>query len=362
MHYPLIFFTFISFFSWSSSEFTLERIQKYLIKDKNLLSELYLDSILSETPTETKLLTSKTLPHLKIAIDPGHLGDKWSLLEDRFVDLMPSSEINYRKDIQISEGDLTLHLAYQLRDKLEKKGATVYLTRTEKGKGALPKDFFSWLKNDFLLLLETEANQLPMIEAKNFKKKWLQEASLSEIFRTWYNRRDLLARAEAINAFDPDITLILHFNQRGKKDPKTKQIIGFNDNFTFCFVPGAFMKGELNSEEAKENFHRLARSLNIEKSIQLSRNILAKFNTILDFKLAPKEYFSDICLGVEEGILCRNLLLLRQVKSPISYLEILFQDNFEMSLRLTDEKEEIFHTISSAIIDGVQEYLKNSPY
>jgi hypothetical protein len=66
------------------------------------------------------------------------------------------------------------------------------ITRDEIGKGAYGQGFFDWLKHSSNL--------------------WSSQVFLGNLFRRYYNPLDLKARAQKINAFSPDLTLVLHYN------------------------------------------------------------------------------------------------------------------------------------------------------
>ncbi|MGA1129711.1 MAG: hypothetical protein ACO3XN_06560, partial [Chthoniobacterales bacterium] len=65
---------------------------------------------------------TRSLRGLRIALDPGHLGGQWARMEERWF------QIGNGKPV--TEGDMTLHVAKMLEDELEKRGASVSLTRT----------------------------------------------------------------------------------------------------------------------------------------------------------------------------------------------------------------------------------------
>ncbi len=177
-----------------------------------------------------KLSKRKNLVGLKIAIDPGHLGGPFARLEQRFIDLPPSLG---REEIQFDEGSLSLLTALYLKTLLEKEGAHVFLTRTKIGEGVYHEPFFDWLSKK--------------------PELWKGEISLSRIFCKYYNPLDLRARAEKINAFSPDLTLMIHYNSEDPPagGPSNNTLIA--SNYNMVFVPGSFCRGELT--EYENRFH-----------------------------------------------------------------------------------------------------------
>ncbi|MDR2539791.1 MAG: N-acetylmuramoyl-L-alanine amidase, partial [Chlamydiales bacterium] len=172
----------------------------------------------------------KGLANCKIAIDPGHFGSEYSHLEQRFV------EMHFQKKfIAFNEGDLTLLTALYLKELLEKEGAEVFLTRTKKAEGALSQNFFQFLQAHPDL--------------------WLTQKTLTQLFRSIYNGVDLYARAEKINVFKPDVTVIIHYNAHDSEGEKYTSTT--DKNFNMVFIPGSFSDGELKEKRARYEFLRL---------------------------------------------------------------------------------------------------------
>lgn len=265
------------------------------------------------------LQTSKrSLADCKIAIDPGHFGGEYSHLEQRFV------EISFQKNlIAFNEGDLTFLTALYLKELLEKEGAKVFLTRTKKAEGAFPQNFFQFLQTHPDL--------------------WLTQKTLIQLFRDIYNRLDLYARAEKINTFKPDITVIIHYNAHNSEGEKYTSIT--DKNFNMVFIPGSFGDGELKEKKARYEFLRLVVTSDFLLSKQFSKIVLKKFNEHLQIPtVTPLD--AALCLGtvsieVEKGVYARNLALTRLIHGPLCYGESLIQNNLEEALRLSHLDTEI---------------------
>lgn len=292
----------------------------------------------------------ENLVGVKIAIDPGHLGGPFARLEQRFIDLPPSLD---REEIQFDEGTLSLHTALYLKTLLEKEGAHVMLTRDKIGEGVYPEPFFAWLGK------KTEL--------------WKGEISLSRIFCKYYNPLDLRARAEKINAFAPDLTLMIHYNSEDPPAgaPSNNTLIA--SNYNMVFVPGGFCRGELTEYENRCEFIRLLATEDLEKSLHLSREILRSFGKHLKVPIVSESdgarYLNNVCLKLEEGIYARNLALTRLVHGPICYGETLIQNNIDECLHLSRKDFVIdgkpcssrIKQVAEAYFEGIKNYFNEKP-
>lgn len=260
----------------------------------------------------------KSLANCKIAIDPGHFGGEYSHLEQRFV------EISFQKKLlAFNEGDLTFLTALYLKELLEKEGAEVFLTRTKREEGALSQNFFQFLQTHPDL--------------------WLTQKTLTQLFRGVYNGVDLYARAEKINTFKPDVTVIIHYNAHDSQKEKYTSIT--DKNYNMVFIPGSFGEGELKEKKARYEFLRLLVTSDFTLSKQFSRIVLRKFNEHLQVPtVTPSDgtrYLETASIEVEKGVYARNLALTRLVHGPLCYGESLVQNNLEEALRLSRLDTEI---------------------
>ncbi len=267
----------------------------------------------------------KSLVGAKIAIDPGHFGGEYAELEERFIDMKVYENGKASHPVRFNEGTLTLLTALVLKDRLEKEGAVVFLTKDQIGKGVYREDFFTWMQSH--------------------REFWNTSMTIPQIFRTFYNPLDLLARAERINQFRPDVTIIIHYNADDARDPATLRTGPSNENYNMVFIPGAFSKTELAKEENRYEFLRLLVTTDEENSERLSTLILREFVQVLDvpavtqYNAAP--YLHRVCLKLNEGVYARNLCLTRMVHGPLCYGETLLQNNNKESLKLAKNDAEI---------------------
>ena len=290
----------------------------------------------------------KNLKGAKIAIDPGHFGGDYAKLEQRYVKI-PKKETKTGTPIIFDEGTLTYLTALELKNLLEAKGAIVFLTREKIGKGAIKKDFFEWLRENPNL--------------------WASTKVLPKLFREYYNREDLICRAEKINEFNPDITVIIHYNAHLTKEEKQRKVFVTKTNYNLAFIPAAFCSGELNNPKDRYEFLRLLLTDNIEKSLKLSQCLVNQFVKKLKVPLInddEKVSYKKACLKQEEGIYSRNLALTRLIHSPLCYGETLIQNNEYEIYKLTENNDKIgniscssrIKEVANAYFIGIEQYFK----
>lgn len=296
---------------------------------------------------QKKVSPRKSLIGAKVAIDPGHFGGDYAHLEERYIDIPPSLE---REDtIQFDEGTLSFLTAAYLKILLEKEGAIVMLTRDQVGKGAYREGFFDWLKKHPYL--------------------WSGEVALNKLFRRHYNRLDLRARCEKINAFGPDLSVMIHYNSHAGRDEVSSNHDVVSNNFNLVFVGGAFCSNELIDPESRYEFFRLLVSDDFSRSVKLSRSILDKFVSKLKVPVVSaadgSRYLESVCHEVEPGVYARNLALTRLVHGPICYGESLVQNNIDECLNLARKDFVInglhcssrIKEVAEAYFEGIKEYL-----
>ena len=347
-----------------------QKIQRYLEKDPQIrkyyrltekalyIGDLSLDQrdyVLyfgqkekNSTPTERKRLG---LQGRKIAIDPGHFGGIYAKLEKRFVRISDPQE-EEESSSSLDEGTLSYLTALELKRLLEEAGATVLITRSAIGEGVIQKPFFSWLQ---------ERPEL-----------WSSDHSLSKLFLLYYNREDLYLRAEKINAFNPDVTVVIHYNTHLTEEEKTLKSLVTQLNYNLAFIPGAFGAGELDKAADRYEFLRLLLTQHLEESEKLSQYLVHQFAEQLKVPLIETEEkdvdFEKACFKQSKGIYSRNLALTRLIHSPLCYGETLIQNNPEEFHRLNRKDIAIegipcssrIQEVSKAYFKGLQDYFHSS--
>ena len=312
---------------------------------------------------QTKTDHTKKLHGLKIAIDPGHTaGDMENAQIEakclNFKCITPSGE---KCNITISEGILTFATATILKNELEAQGAEVFMTRTFYGGSAYGKSFDDWLKPTNVDSLYKRGELSQKQRATLLNPKISKNAKFQSVFKNL----ELQKRSEIINNYQPDFTVIIHFNvdetNRGWTKPGNK-----NHNMTF--VGGAFMGSDLTSPEKRMEFLRLLITDDLEKSIALSSSVVNSFEKTLNVKTASHHdatYLVKGCLPAgETGVYCRNLQLTRYIHSPLVYGETLYQDNINECILLNEEtdktKNKRIQQVADAYFKGILDYVNKN--
>jgi N-acetylmuramoyl-L-alanine amidase len=324
------------------------------------------DSSIIYTPVKRDTLSTDTMGVFygyKIAIDAGHTAGTVpeGVIEKKFLKFKPADS-GFKDSIEIAEGMLTYATAAILKEKLVKEGADVFLTRPFNGSTAYGINFDEWLKINYANTINAWKNS-GKISAE--KRNWyLNKATKSEKFTLVFKDIELQKRAEIINAYKPDLTIIIHYNvdetNTGWKKPGNK-------NYSMAFIGGAFMPNDLSSSEKRFEFLRMLLTYDIESSVALSAAVVKSLETNLRVKAATTKdatYLYKGCLYAgKTGVFCRNLQLTRNVHSPVVYGETLYQDNISECVLLNQESDKLknirVQQAADAYYNGVKEYIEN---
>lgn len=266
------------------------------------------------------------------------------------------------------EGELTYLTTQLLKDSLEQLGAEVYITRGI-NQSAFGYTYFEWLDHHFKHDLDSclEINLITEEEHQSLSQQKEENTLLSKkiIFHKVFKHLDFYQRAKNINAFCPDLTIIVHYNV---DVDNTNWNTPTEDNFSMAFVPGAFMKGELDKQIDFNHFVRLSQTNEIEASIEFSNYLLLglKKHTLVDIidDYSEISYLKNYCIPTKfKGVFSRNLALTRQIKGTLCYIEALYQDNIKESLLLNENKEKPYFServqeVSNGLLEGIVEYLR----
>ena len=307
----------------------------------------------------------KRLNGMKIAIDAGHIaGDmEMGIIEKKCLTFQCTDSKGSMDSISIVEGMLTFATAKLLKDKLETEGAEVLMTRTFNNGSSFGLTFDDWLKINYKTTVDSlfKVGKLTLAQKQFFLSP---KASKRDKFRVIFKDIELGKRAEIINNYKPDFTIIIHYNVDETNTGWTKTA---TKNFNMTFVGGAFMKDDLSTLEKRFEFFRLLISKDMEQSIALSSAVVKSFEKNLNVKTAALKdatYLVEGCLTTgEPGVYCRNLQLTRYIHSPLVYGESLYQDNMKECISLNKEcdktKNERVQKVAEAYFQGILNYVKN---
>jgi len=309
---------------------------------------------------------------VRIAIDPGHVAGTWSeaYIEGNYIE-------NKKNSISFYESKIAMATALLLKEKFEKNGFIVFMTRNWK-EGAFGKSYSKWYKNDFKSTLLSElANGT--IDSSRYDQ--LSKADKKTVFETYYRIRDLQKRAEKINLFNPDITVVIHYNVSEFINKRGEDAPICDHNYSTFFVPGGFTLPELGSTTQVHDVFRLLSTNDIERSIKLSNFVSQEFSTTFGIqsiesqldqpwaKEIPwiKKYASQTPF---QTVLGRNLLLTRKIKGPLVYGEPFLQNNKDLIFQLNDKSLDvnglrvgpIIQTTAQCYYNGILRYLKEGNF
>jgi N-acetylmuramoyl-L-alanine amidase len=276
--------------------------------------------------------SSQALAGLRIALDPGHMGgDLWDARTGKYVHDAAGNKV--------SEGVIALQTALVLEQELRALGAEVMVTRrdlapvdsqpyesldvNEGARTELRRDSLtSWFQN--LLQAGSPGSALNRaFDRSSAVRRLFSESSRINYFLS----ADLVARAEAIQAFHPDITLILHYDVL----PTSGDGLGVNPrapSLTKGYVAGAFLPTEFSTRDARLSFaQHLLNPEAWEQSIALGRSVLGSLHSELglgyDSQGGPGGPVS-----IEPGVYARNLGLTRMIQGhALFYLETLYYNS-----------------------------------
>lgn len=224
--------------------------------------------------------SGKSLAGLKIAIDPGHIGGNWAIMEERWLSLNDGPPI--------MEGDMTLQVAFILKPLLESMGATVSLVRSTSD---------------------------PVTSLRPASTDKADE-------RRFYRTDEIHARAQLVNSIlKPDLVLCLHFNAEPWGNPAQPTL---TDRSHFHLI----LNGAYTAEELAQPDQRLAMLMKLlsrahGEEVLVGSQLATTFSKITG--LPPYQYPPDAenvrPIPGAPHLWARNLLANRLYDCPVIYLE-----------------------------------------
>lgn len=262
------------------------------------------------------------LKGFRVALDAGHIAGNLPLakLEGKNIQMRLGKGKGKSKGRKITffESELNWYTARILQQKLEALGAEVLMTRDAYDKTAFGQTYTEWYAQ-----YDTTPKPRPQL-----------------LFHRYFKHEDNKERIAKINAFEPHLTLVIHYNVDANNRPwkrPTKQ------NASMAFVGGSFMQGELFDTERRFNFLRLLLTQDIERSVEFSKTILNELNKQLAIPTIPPENDQAFLerssiLTSAQGVYARNLALSARIHGTLCYAEPLYQDN-EKEVRLLAKRD-----------------------
>ncbi|MFL6538716.1 MAG: hypothetical protein ACJ8JD_11125, partial [Chthoniobacterales bacterium] len=184
--------------------------------------------------------TDKPLGHLRIALDPGHLGGKWAKMEERWYQIGDGNPVE--------EGEMTLLVAQLLAKRLRELGAEVSFVRS-KNAPVTPKRPDD-LRVVARAVLKKNGVENPIDEyvagdeaTKPNSLQWQSEL-------LFYRQSEIRYRARKVNAdLRPDLVICLHFNAEPWGDPKSPTLTDLNH--FHMLVNGSYLPDEIALDDQR---------------------------------------------------------------------------------------------------------------
>ena len=314
----------------------------YLDRDAHSIEDFSLP--LAQSPDAQKVVTSleskleqaartnpkgQLLRGLKIALDPGHMGGTtWDNLTGKYVHDQDGN--------RVSEGVINLQTALLVEQALIAQGAEVMIThRTLGAVTSLPladlslqdfgrKELLARSLEDWFQSLLLNGSTGPELGAA-FKKDSHVKAIFAERARDNYFilDADIDARVAAIEKFNPDITLIIHYDT----DDPVNNPNGLNPkgvDKTKAYVYGGVEAVEFATRESRRYMTRhFLDPMAWNASARLSHLVSHQISNELGLTLETES--GENVSTVEPGVIARNLNLSRKLSShAVTYVECLY--------------------------------------
>jgi hypothetical protein len=308
-----------------------------------------------------KSSAKKPLSGLKIALDPGHIGGKWGLMEERSFS-MPG-------DPPVQEGDMTLLVAKLMAPKLRALGAEVQFVRSKAGPTTpFEVDAFNpAARKELDLLGITDVRERydgPRDPLKSHTVQWQAE-------KLFYRVAEIRERGRKVNTkLKPDLVVCIHFNADDWSDPAAPTFTERND--LHLLVHGCYSAGELRFDD--QRFEMLLKLLNrsLAEEVATSEPVAAALRKATG--LPPFEYTTGNAVRVNaDGYLwARNLLANRLYECPTLFLEPYRMNHAEAYARMQagdypgarevagKKQKSIFREYADAVVEGLRDYYSAS--
>ena len=236
------------------------------------------------------------LAGLHIALDPGHIGGTWAVMEERRLTLGTNPPV--------CEGNLTLQVAQLLKPRLEALGAKVSLVRQD-------HQPLTSLRPQTLLSL---ASKLAPAGSTTAAQK------LAE--RLFYRTAEIHARANYVNhTLHPDLVLCLHFNAEDWGDPNNPKMV--ERSHLHLLVNGAYSDKELGlADQRFALLHKLLQRTHDEE-VRVGASVAAAMAAATG--LPPFSYPPNASnarpIPNQPYLWARNLLANRLYQCPVIFME-----------------------------------------
>jgi hypothetical protein len=253
---------------------------------------------------------AKPLDGVRLVLDPGHIGGKWGLMEERSFAL-PG-------DKPVQEGDMTLLVCQLAAKELRALGASVFLTR----EAAVPTSPFT-----VDALRPQGRKELELFGAVDIRENYdgprdpMKAQTVQwQAEKLFYRVAEIRERARIVNEkLRPDLVVCVHFNADDWMDSAAPVFTDRNDLHTL--VHGCLSAGEMRFDD--QRFEMLLRLLSGSHGPELAAAGAVNDALVKETGLPPFSYLTGNAIRVNDNsyIWARNLLANRLFECPVVFLE-----------------------------------------
>jgi len=267
---------------------------------------------------------TRPLKGIRIALDPGHIGGDWAILEARYFKL--------DDDPPVEEAKLNLITCERLAERLQADGAEIIWAKHsyEPVTDLRPNDLHREAIAALALPEHTPSHSgytpsflfgLPLPHSTRASSQNAIEARIdNEAALLFYRVAEIRARGDVVNKQHPDLTICVHYNADDWGDPNHPILTA--QSRLVIFTNGAYEKSELVYDDYK---YDLLRKLLDRTAVQEERGCALVGQAMLDTLKYPPEdypgtYFAHHLTDVP-SVYARDLLANRIYHGPVIYCE-----------------------------------------
>jgi hypothetical protein len=260
---------------------------------------------------------AQPLAGLRVALDPGHLGGAWAMMEER------SFSVDGRPPVQ--EGDLTLRLAQVLKPKLEALGANVTLVHDHAGPVTTETPATLKPAAEKIYLARYAGNQTAPPPPDDPARELAIEQEAQLLF---YRVSEIQARARRVNdELKPDLVVCLHFNAVDWADPSKPTLV--TQQHFHVMVNGAYSHAELQNDDERYALVERVASGAADEELAAGRAMAEAAAPVLGLPAFTYKGPTAVALGGNGYLWGRNLLANRLYRCPVVYLEAYVMNSVE---------------------------------
>jgi len=309
--------------------------------------------------TKARGTSKQPLKGVAITLDPGHIGGKWGVMEER--------SFGRPGDKPVQEGDMTLLVAKLIAPKLRALGADVELARSEPDPitAFTVESLQGEARKEMEVLGITDVRERydgPRDPMKAHTVQWHAEKLL-------YRVAEIRERARRVNTkLEPDVVVCLHFNADEWGEPTAPTFTERND--LHLLVHGCYSAGELRFDD--QRFEMLLKLLNRSHEKELAMSIPVAEAMQKATGLPAFEYTTGNAISVHPRgfIWARNLLANRLYECPTVFLEPYRMNNQETYARVQagdyagerevggKKRKSIFREYADGVVAGLADYYR----